>query len=276
MPELPEVENVRRFLTSNLINETILNVFKIEKNNIIEENDINNLKNLKILSIERLAKFLIFKLSNNKVLISHLRMEGRYYIIKKEITFNIETILKNYKYTRVIFELNNHFLLYIDKRKFGKFILKDNINYLIEKPLSNLADEPFNLDINTFFEKIKRSKKQIKTVLLDQSIISGLGNIYVDEVLFESKILPFKIANILTKKDCQNIIDNSIKILNKAILEKGTTIYSFEVSQGLEGNYQNFLKVHTRNNKECFECNSLIIKTKVDQRGTYYCGKCQK
>lgn len=276
MPELPEVENVKRFLLNNLKDKTILKVIKVDQNNIILEKDIEELNNIKILDIERIAKFLIFKLENEKVLISHLRMEGRYYILDKPNNYSLDEVLKNYKYVHVVFEFSDKLLLYIDKRKFGKFILKNNDTYLKEKPLINVASEPFLIDIDTLYSKIKRSNKCIKSVLLDQSIISGLGNIYVDEVLFMSKIRPDKKANLLDKQDVINIKANAIEILNHAILEKGTTIYSFEVSQGMEGNYQNFLKVHTKENMPCSQCSSLIKKIKVDQRGTYYCEKCQK
>ena len=121
-----------------------------------------------------------------------------------------------------------------------------------------------------------KSKLPIKELLLDQSIIAGLGNIYVNEVLFASKINPLKKGEDISLKECQSIIDNSISILNKAIEYGGTTIKSYTSSLGVTGHYQDYLKVHKREGLPCEVCNNPIINIKVGGRSTYYCPKCQK
>jgi formamidopyrimidine-DNA glycosylase len=125
------------------------------------------------------------------------------------------------------------------------------------------------------FEKFKKSNKYIKTLLLDQTIISGLGNIYADEVLFGASIKPTRRGSSIKLNECQKIVDASRKIILKAMEEGGTTIRSYTSSLGVTGNYQNFLKVHQRKGEECKVCHNIIKKITVDGRGTYYCSKCQ-
>ena len=144
-----------------------------------------------------------------------------------------------------------------------------------DTPLKRLGYEPFNknLDVNYLKKHFKSKKMPIKTVLLDQEIIAGLGNIYVDEVLFKSHINPFKKANLIEKTECQQIIDNSRDILQKAINMGGTTIRSYTSSLGVTGHYQDKLLVHTK--KICSICHSNIFVSKIGGRSTYYCKKCQ-
>lgn len=132
------------------------------------------------------------------------------------------------------------------------------------------------LDCNYLKEKIKNKRLPIKTILLDQSIIVGIGNIYADEILFKSKINPLKKGCELNKKDFDNIIKYTREILDEAIKKGGTTIKSYESSRGVHGKFQNNLLVHNHENDECKVCKSTILKIKVNGRGTYYCPKCQR
>ena len=145
-------------------------------------------------------------------------------------------------------------------------------------PLSNLGYEPFddNLTKEYLYTKYQGLKKTIKEVLLDQSIMTGLGNIYADEVCFLCNLNPSQKANELTITDCDNIIVNSRNVLNKAILRGGTTIRSYTSSLGVTGLFQLELLVHTKVNEPCPNCNDIILKTRVGGRGTYYCPTCQK
>ena len=218
--------------------------------------------------VKRRGKWLIFEL-DHYALLSHLRMEGRYVIrdVKDEFA----------KHDDIIFDFtDNTSLRYQDTRKFGKMYLypKDEI-YNIH-PLCELGLEPWDEELTVKYLKDKISKKSlpIKPLLLDQSIIVGLGNIYVDEVLFLSKINPETKAKDLKTKDYQNIIDNTREILSKAIEYGGTTIKTFESQEGVHGLYQDMLLVHTK--KVCPNCGKDIIKIRVGGRGTYYCPKCQK
>lgn len=269
MPELPEVEVVRQVLETNLIGLKITNIEcfyePIIENDYIEFKEL--LLNKTIKKINRLGKYLIFVLENESV-ISHLRMEGKYHY------FNENT--ENLKHTHVVFHFDNGYkLLYQDVRKFGRMVYKKNEDLYTTLPLSKVGVEANSItyDIEDIYNKIKKKNLPIKTVLLDQTIISGLGNIYVDEVLFKSMINPHRVANSLTKDDVELIMKNSKEILDKAILYKGTTIRSYTSSLGVSGNYQDFLLVHTK--KVCPICNTAISKDKIGGRSSYYCSKCQ-
>ena len=146
------------------------------------------------------------------------------------------------------------------------------------KGLNKLGLEPFDKNINSDYllTKFNKSNLPIKELLLDQSIIAGLGNIYANEVLFLSKINPFKKGKDITKNECDNIISSSKEILTNAIIDGGTTIKSYTSSLGVTGHYQDKLYVHKRDNMNCKICNSLILKDRIGGRSTYYCPNCQK
>ncbi len=272
MPELPEVETVRRILKEKLINKTIRDV-KIYWDNIIKypnkKDFIFKIKNQTIHDISRRGKWLIFEL-NDCYLLSHLRMEGKFFFKNQN-----EQIIKH---EHVIILFDDFELRYSDTRKFGVMYLikKEEIN--ITGPISRLGPEPFDEQLTSKYlkGKFKNGKKVIKSSLLDQNIIAGIGNIYVDEILFLSKISPFEIVGKLNKKELQNIIDNTKQILSKSILMGGTTIRTYTSSLGVTGRFQDELLVHQRKDKACKICGSLIKKVKVGGRGTYFCDRCQR
>ena len=268
MPELPEVETVKETLKKKLLNKRIQNI-KILYDGIIAT-DINEFKkniiNEEITDITRRGKFIIFSLTNY-YLVSHLRMEGKYFI--KNINNEIE------KHEHVIFYFDDFTLRYHDTRKFGKMYLVSKDKLLTDTPLNKLGLEPWDdkLDIN--YLKNKFNNKAIKTLLLDQSIIAGIGNIYADEILFLSRVNPSTKGKDLTDINLENIIKNTRIVLEQGIKNKGTTIHSFS-SLGVIGDNQSHLLVHTRDGKKCVNCNGIIKKIKVNGRGTYYCPNCQK
>jgi formamidopyrimidine-DNA glycosylase len=273
MPELPEVETVKENLKKRLIN-TKINDVKVLYNNIIAYPDTNTfektLKNKKVKDITRRGKFIIFDLEDY-YLLSHLRMEGKYFIKNKNDQIN--------KHEHVIFNLdNNQELRYMDTRKFGKMFLiqKENIDTI--GPLKELGLEPFDkkLTPNYLKEKIKNKIIPIKTALLDQSIIAGIGNIYADEILFLAHVNPLKKSNTLKEKELNNIIKSTKEVLNKAIAKGGTTIHTYTSVDGIKGTYQDSLFVHNKEKELCKVCQTQIKKIKVGGRGTYYCPHCQK
>lgn len=273
MPELPEVETVRKSLELKLNNRIIKRV-RIYHDNIIVYPSIkefsDNIINQKINSVKRYGKWLIFVL-DDYYLLSHLRMEGKYFFKSKNDELN--------KHEHVIFELDNDIeLRYMDVRKFGKMhlIRKDDITKI--GPLIELGLEPWDekLDVNYLKNKFKSKKNTIKSVLLDQSIIVGIGNIYANEILFLSKINPEKRAYLLNDFDISNIIKYTKEVLEKAIKEGGTTIRSYSSVDGVHGLFQHKLYVHSKDGEECVYCGSIIVKMKIGGRGTYYCPKCQK
>ena len=272
MPELPEVETVRRALLLKLKGRTIKEI-TILHNNVFENQDIKNvkeqIKNQTINDISRRGKWLEFIL-DDYYLLSHLRMEGKY--VYRKLDDAVE------KHQHVLFNIDDEFSLrYRDVRKFGKMHLvkKDELD---KSPLSKLGLEPWdkNLSIKYLKERYEKKTLPIKTVLLDQEIIVGIGNIYADEILFLSKINPHKKAKELNEKELQSIIDNTKKVLDKAIKEGGTTIRSYTSEEGVTGLFQNSLNVHQKEGKECPICKNTIIREKIGGRSTYFCPQCQK
>ena len=272
MPEKPEVITVTKKLEKRLLNKKIIDC-KIYYDKIIDYPNCNDfckqIKNQTIRSFSTRGKWIVIEL-DDYYLLAHLRMEGKFYF--REIGVPIE------KHHHVVFNIdNNEELHFADVRKFArlKLIPKDKINDM--PPFTELGLEPWDKNLTSKYlkEKFKKKNLPIKTVLLDQSIITGIGNIYDDEVLFLSKINPLTKAKNLNEKDLDNIIKNTVKILDKAIEEGGTTIRNYTSEEGVIGNNQNNLLVHTKEGCKCPICKNIIVKIKVGGRGTYYCPKCQ-
>lgn len=270
MPELPEVQTVAKTLKNMILNDQITDV-EILWDNIIDKISIEDfkerIKNQTIHDIKTHGKIIMFVL-DDYILFTHLRMEGKYYV---------DDVYTKDKHSHVIFKLkSNRYLRYHDVRKFGKISLIEKEEYLNHPFLLKVGPEPFDISVEQLHNKLMNKNIEIKAALLDQSIMAGLGNIYVDEVLFRCGINPNTKANQISKKQAQAIIDNSIIVLNKAIELGGTTIRSYTSSLGVSGKFQNQLLVHTKEGEACPNCQTKIIKTKVKGRGTYLCPNCQK
>lgn len=269
MPELPEVETVKNSLKNYVLNRKILKVDVLYKGIInypsVKE-FIEKITNQTILDVKRRGKYLVFVLEDYN-LISHLKMEGKYFIKDKyEIT----------KHDHVIFTLdNNKYLIYNDTRKFGKMYLI-NKEYDNNSPLNILGLEPWDKELTISYLKDKLNRNiAIKTLLLDQTIIVGIGNIYADEILFLSKINPLRKGYTLTNLELENIIKYTKEVLEKAISKGGTTIRTYSSVNGIHGLFQQELLVHGKNSN-CPICQEQILKIRVGGRGTYYCNNCQK
>ncbi|MDX9692295.1 MAG: DNA-formamidopyrimidine glycosylase [Acholeplasmataceae bacterium] len=268
MPELPEVETVRR---------TLLNVIKHEK--IIDTTLIYSkivhmdpasfqeaIKNQVIRDLKRKGKYLIFILDRHAMII-HLRMEGKFFIKTDEEILKHEHIIFTFE--------SGKQLRYHDVRKFGTIDLVPLHAYETSYPLTQIGDEPKDIHPQTFYQIIKKKHISIKQALLDQKIIAGLGNIYVDETLFLSHIHPTRKTDEISLLEATLIIESAQKVLEKAIELGGTTIRSYTSSLGVHGRFQNELNVHMKKGEPCPICNHTIIKIKVGGRGTYVCPQCQ-
>ncbi len=273
MPELPEVETVKEALKEKLLGKKIIEVNVLYDKIIAyptKEKFIIKIQNQVINDITRRGKFLIFDL-DKYYLLSHLRMEGKYFFRQKE-----ENI---YKHEHIIFNLDNEEQLrYMDTRKFGKMYLIKKEDITMVGPLKDLGLEPWDdkLTSKYLLDKYRKKKLPIKTVLLDQNIIVGIGNIYADEILFLSQINPLKKCNLITKEEAEKIIDNTRKVLENAIKMGGTTIRTYSSVDGVHGLFQEELLVHGKDHEKCPVCRSEIEKIKIGGRGTYYCSNCQK
>ncbi len=273
MPELPEVETVRKTLKDRILGKKIQNI-NVYYDGIIKGTSTNEfidrLKEQTINDIKRYGKYLIFVL-DDCVLLSHLRMEGKYYL--KNIRQQVE------KHEHIVFTFEDSSdMRYHDTRKFGTMSIEDKVNYMECKALNKLGKEPFYGELSLEYLKsiFKKSNRKLKPVLLDQTVICGLGNIYVDEVCYYAKLHPETVVSKLSDNDINNIIEGSYKVIEKAIKLGGTTIKSYTSSLGVTGRFQNELNVHTKNDEECPNCKTIIRKIKVGGRGTYYCPSCQR
>lgn len=273
MPELPEVETVRRSLEVKLVGKVIDGV-KVYHNNIIANPSVEEFSNSiikqRINKMARYGKWLIFVL-DDYYLLSHLRMEGKYFFRSSNEELN--------KHEHVVFSLDDDTeLRYMDVRKFGKMWLIRKEDIKSTGPLIEMGLEPWdnNLSLDYLKDKFKNKKLPIKTVLLDQSIIVGIGNIYANEILYLCGINPLKKANLINDKEIDDIIKYTKEVLDKAIEAGGTTIRSYSSVDGVHGLFQRELYVHSKEGEKCIKCDSLIEKIKVGGRGTYYCPNCQK
>lgn len=272
MPELPEVKTVVKALKSNIKNAKITDVFvfldKLIKN-VSPQEFKEYLLNETILDIYNVGKNIIFKLSKDKNLISHLRMTGKY--------FTDTSLHHKRKHDYVIFELNNQmYLFYNDSRQFGTFHIKDESELFTTKPLDKLGKEVDQIDPDKLYQLIKYKTIPIKSFLLDQSYILGIGNIYANEILYLSGVNPWTKVNKIPYAKLIQILNNTKIILDKATELGGSTIVDFSGLNGAEGQFQNHLQVHMRANLPCNKCKTLIKQETIAQRMTYYCPLCQK
>lgn len=266
MPELPEVETVRQTLRQFVLKKEIQSI-DVYYDKMIEgdtQEFINAVTHQTIQEIDRVGKYLVFIL-DDIAFISHLRMEGKYHILPSNHPCD--------KHTHVVFHMGDEDLRYIDTRKFGRMQLVDKWYYRQQPPLSQLGKEPFDIDEEELYQRLHHTTLPIKTALLDQSIMCGIGNIYANEICFLMHIDPRSKANRLSKKRVKELKEVSIDVLKRAIAQGGTTIHSFDAN-GIHGLFQVQLNVHGQ--KECSICHGEIKKIMLNQRGTYYCPKCQK
>ena len=287
MPELPEVEIVRQSLDKKIKNKKVKKVIVRNRNlrfKIPKEFE-SFLKNQKIIKVNRYSKYLILGLSNNTYCLIHLGMSGTIHLVRnrqKNIITNISfysslKLPKKHNHIELIFE--NFKIIYNDPRRFGFFEILEN-NNLLTKRLSHLGPEPFSKKFDYKYVNLylKKKEKNIKSFLIDQNFVSGIGNIYASEILYLSKINPMKKAKLLNKIEQKKIIMNSKKVLFEAIKKGGSTIRDFKNTFGLKGNFQSSFKVYQREGLSCkrLGCKGIIQKKFVLKRSTFFCNTCQK
>ncbi|VEU77857.1 DNA-formamidopyrimidine glycosylase [Mycoplasmopsis columbinasalis] len=273
MPEMPEVITVVRQLEQIVLNKTItkVEVFldKLLKNSTIQQFELFVIGE-KITSMSNVGKFILFELTNDKYIISHLRMTGKYATYHK--------MRPRMPHDYVVFTFSdNSTLYYNDARQFGTFHIKTKTELFTTEPLHKLGQIPAQTDPHWFFNKLAKKQVPIKSALLDQNLVLGIGNIYANEVLWELKIHPLTPCNqIASFETAEQLLTVAQAIMDKATEEGGSSIQSYASLNGKKGNYQNFLKVHTRVNLPCYRCQNPIEKIYVQNRGTYFCSNCQK
>ncbi|AJA79417.1 5-hydroxymethyluracil DNA glycosylase [Levilactobacillus brevis] len=273
MPELPEVETVRRGLTRLVQGATIAHVEVRYPKMVTPDADVftAELISRKIERIDRRGKYLLFRFSGDLTMVSHLRMEGKYDVQPEGSPVS--------KHTHVIFHLtDNRELRYTDTRKFGRMqLVPTGEETTLAPSLGKLGPEPTaeTLTLAYMVKIFGKSHKVVKPFLLDQTRIAGLGNIYADEVLWLSKINPLTPVDTLTPSQLSELRQNIIDEMALAIGGHGTTVHSFSTAFGEAGQFQNQLHVYGREGEPCERCGTELVKIKVAQRGTHFCPHCQ-
>ena len=272
MPELPEVETVINTIRPHIINKEIEKI-EVYYDRLIQSN-LDEFKtkliNQKFINVTRYGKFIFLHLTNDFVIITHLRMEGKF---RFENSHNLRK-----KHTSAgFFFKDGTSLAFDDTRKFGLMYLSDEANYKETKMIKKLGIEANKISENDYEFLIKKFKKNkcIKELLLDQSILAGIGNIYADEILFSTKINPFRKGNDISDEKYHEIFQASNQILNKAITLGGSTIHSFHPSEGVDGKFQETLLCYGKSGTPCPNCNTTLHKDFIGGRGTTFCPNCQ-
>ena len=272
MPELPEVETVRRGLERLVVGKTIRQV-QVRYAKMIAtgvDSFVHDLPGQTIEKIGRRGKYLLFYLTGG-VLVSHLRMEGKYLFYSDAVPER--------KHAHVFFEMTDGgTLVYEDVRKFGtmELLRKDQLEaYFASRKLGPEPTEA-NFLLSPFAAALSRSKKPIKPYLLEQTLVVGLGNIYVDEALWRARIHPARPASSLKPAEVKRLREQIIEVLQLGIEKRGSTIRTYRNALGEDGTMQDFLQVYGKTGQPCARCGSSIEKIKLGGRGTHLCPHCQK
>ncbi len=288
MPELPEVEVVKKSLKKTIHDLSIKNIDILNKSlrYKINENLMKKMIRSKVLSVSRRSKYILINLNNNYTILIHLGMTGKIILIdanKKKYPTSFYYKLKdnNQIHNHMVFKFNNNsVIIYNDVRKFGFIKVFKTDKILQSSHLQNLGPEPLTnkFNFNYFKKNIKKRSVFIKDLLMNQKFLAGLGNIYVNEAIFLSKINPKTKSCNLTNIKVRALVKNIKKILKKAINEGGSSIKDFNNIRGKEGNFQQFFNVYGREGKCCtrLNCIGTVRRIIMSNRSTFYCNICQK
>ena len=287
MPELPEVEIIRQSLDKKVKNKIIQKVL-VKNRNLrfkIHSKFERHLYKKKIKKVDRFSKYLILIFEDKAGFIIHLGMSGTIHLcdINKKETFTNTSfyhspfLSKKHNHVELIFDSLK--VIYNDPRRFGFFQFIKNSNELRER-FNHLGHEPFDKNFNLKYVSafFRGKNKEIKSFLIDQRFVSGIGNIYASEILFLSKINPNKKVKLLNKIECSLIIKNSKKVLRNAIKKGGSSIRDFKNTDGNTGSFQDNFNVYQREGLNCKRkrCKGKIIKKMTTNRSTFFCNFCQK
>lgn len=274
MPELPEIETVKRTLTPLLCGRSIANIRALRPD-IIKHPDpesfIASLTGRRIVELSRRGKYLLIHMEDGGTLAAHLRMTGRF--------VHAEAGAEALPHTHVVFSLDDgHELRFSDMRRFGCLWLIARGETDDFTGMARLGAEPLSGEFSAAYimERLGGRRLTVKQGILDQSVIAGLGNIYADEALFAAAVLPDRPCMSLSAAEWQAIAAVIPPILESAIAHKGTTFSDYLDGEGKAGENLQYLQVYHRSGQPCKRCGAVIQKTKVGGRGTCYCAGCQK
>ncbi len=274
MPELPEVETTKRGL-SYILNKEIKQIFRSNKKMRFDSTlPLDLLEGSIVKNLDRRARYLLIKLQDSRTLIVHLGMSGRMTLLKNNDLDNYEI----QKHDHLILDFGSDLVIFNDPRRFGFIDLIDNEKFSSHKLIANLGPEPLNTEFNDkyLFEKLQKKSSNIKNIMMDNTIVVGVGNIYINESLFKSGIMPTRSANSLKKSEIKKLVTNIKEILNLAIEFKGSSINDYVHSDGKLGNFQNNFFVYGMENEKCKVCSKKIHRIVQNGRSTFFCDHCQK
>ena len=268
MPELPEVETTLRAI-KKFQGQSLTNI-KVHNRNLrwaVAKGLEKNSRNQKLINLHRRAKYIIFELENTFLLL-HLGMSGSLRILKSEDNYFL-------KHDHIEFIFDNEKIIYNDPRRFGSLHMTKDINN--HKLISQLGPEPLSENFNGEYlsDCCKKSKTNIKTLIMNQKNVVGIGNIYASESLYLSKVNPLKESHKLNIEECKKIVSSAKKVLSEAIKVGGTTLKDFYSADGSPGYFKIRLNVYGRNGQKCKNCEEEILKVTINQRATFYCPNCQ-
>lgn len=271
MPELPEVETVTRDLRPLLVGRTLLGLRRSRKalRQVWDKKWDRLVKGRRVAAIQRRGKWILLTLEADGYLMVHLGMTGQFTVV--------EAGAATESHTHVVFPLDNrHELRFRDVRRFG------SITYFPDQPAweaylaERLGPEPWDVEPKAWREHLKKTKRPVKAVLLDQCVVAGVGNIYADEACFAARIDPRRIATTLESRGANRLLESVKKVLERAIESRGSTIRDYVGGSGLRGGFQNEFAVYGRKGKPCIRCGKPIESTRIGGRTTCFCPRCQK
>jgi formamidopyrimidine-DNA glycosylase len=274
MPELPEVETVRRQLHNRIAGKTIREVviYKTGREQPVGKRFVQKVVGRRLLGVKRRAKILIFELDDGLAILGHLKMTGKF-VFLNPTTYNLKPTPSKHDRILFVFDSKTH-LIWNDVRMFGylKVVTHDEA----QEALLKYGPEPLESTAEELAKRLhKKSTRSIKATLLDQTVIAGVGNIYADESLFRAGIRPTRKTNKLTGDERLKLAQEIKNVLSESLSQKGTSANDYVDTEGEKGGFLEFLRVYGRTGKPCRKCKSPIKKMFVAQRGTHYCTRCQ-
>lgn len=284
MPELPEVETICRDLAQQIINKKITKI-TIKKSRLVKNPDnffIENLLGNKIVKVDRIGKLIIFVLKNKLYLLIHLKMTGQLIYMKRNNlivgghSFSSDKMDYPNKYTYIIIEFIDGSNLYFnDMRTFGYMQIVNEKELLLIKKKFGIEPLTKNLTITNWEKLFQNRKSNLKSLLLNQRLIAGIGNIYADEICFAAKIRPMRKVSELSDQEIKKLFIQTKKVIKRAVIKRGTTFNNYVDTFGRQGNFLKYLKVYGRGQHQCKRCGHKIKKIKLAGRGTHFCSHCQ-
>ena len=264
MPELPEVQTVVTELQNSLVGQKISDVITLRDKIRYDVPDLSILIGKKVVSVERRAKYIVLKVENSPTIIMHLGMSGKITVCEPK---------ERIKHDHLVIEFSKGIeFIFNDARRFGFVIFDDG------KSLAHLGVEPLSDEFNAAFlqTKLNGKKQPIKTAIMDQALVVGVGNIYAAETLFRSKILPTRPAGEVTKAECKQLVQNIKNVLAEAIESGGSTLRDYVRSSGDLGYFQHSHQVYGHAGKPCEICKAEILSVRLGGRSSFYCPNCQR